>query len=179
MQVLRTPAEAYLYFDLNPCECGEQRFTPTHHLEDREGTLVAVYEGTCPRCGRTRRYEFVLDPDEPPPPPAFGGDRPSQLIDPGQFYAVGRAAAARVPVNLDDLPRDRWPTARDDMLLAIAAQQEVAKFVPPGADAVPAEAFTSDLGRAMYAGYPEDFTRAEIEARLRSYREGMTTFGPA
>lgn len=176
MRVLRSPAEAYLYFDLNPCECGEARFTPAHHLEDRDGTLVAVYEGTCPDCGRTRRYEFVLAPEEPPPPPAFGGDQPSQLIDPGEFFQASYEAASRLPVNPNDLPRERWPQARQDTLLAIAALREVAKFIPPGAQEVPAAAFTSGLGQAIFVSYRDEFRRDAIASRLRLYEEILAAY---
>jgi hypothetical protein len=177
MLVTRSPAESYLYIDLHPCDCGEERLEPNHWLEERDGVFVSVYEGNCPRCGRHRKFEFALAEDHDiPPEPAFGGNQPSQLIDPGQFLRISDEAAHRVPVNLDDLPRERWAAARSDMLYAIAALEEVAKFIPEDADIVPEEVFTSEIGRAMYQANPELFSRAQIDDGLRSYREGMATF---
>ncbi|MFI5731868.1 hypothetical protein ACIA49_17220 [Kribbella sp. NPDC051587] len=51
---------------------------------------------------------------------------------------------------------------------ASAALDEVLKFIPDGADAVPREAFASELGRAVYDAGPDRFARAEL-----AYRRGL------
>lgn len=173
MLVSRAPAESLLYLALHPCDCGTRELVPEHQLEERDNLWVAVYAGPCPGCGQYRRFEFAIDEEEPPPGAVFGGDRPSQILDPGQFHHASDRAAARVPVDLSRLPPHRWPAARDDMRYAVAGIEEVAKFLPPGAEAVPAEAFRSRLGRAMRRSRPDRFQRERIEDRLRFYRHTL------
>jgi hypothetical protein len=171
MLVARTPEEARLYMDLHPCECDGAGFEPAHWLEDRDGTMVAVYEGQCPGCGRTRRFEFALDPAEAPPPPAYGGADPSQIIDPGEFLRMGDHYASRYPADPPDDPPGTRDAARRAMAYAVATTDEVLKFIPPGRDRVPGSAFTSDLGRAMYRASPERFERIALLRRLALFRE--------
>lgn len=120
--------------DLHPCRCGNLDFEPAHWLELNGEHLVARYEGTCPGCGTKRSFEFVLDPEIPPLPPAFGGDRPSQIIDPGQFLYVSQQLASAVPADPAELgpDEDLWE-AKELLRTAIAALEEVLKFSRPGA----------------------------------------------
>lgn len=163
--------------DIHPCSCAEVSFDVHHRLRtEPDGTLVAVYEGLCRRCGLPRQFTFALDPATPPPPPAFGGAAPSQIICPGQFALVADVEARSAALSPDGLdPRER---ARNRAFLAraVAAQEEVAKFVPYGADAVPASAFTSPEGRALYARDPGRFDADRLAAVIDEYRALLTRY---
>lgn len=87
----------------------------------------------------------------PPAAPSFGHGL-SQIIDPGEFHYASDLSVDRV--QLLDHPTERWPQARRDVKRAIAALEEVLKFVPPGQDAVPASVFTSKRGLAYYGSSP-------------------------
>ncbi|MFI5776864.1 hypothetical protein [Nocardia sp. NPDC051570] len=165
MLVSRSSVECRLYMDLHACSCGETSFEPGHVLrEDEEGRLLAVYSGSCARCGLPRQFTFVLDDEMPPSPPAFGGAAASRIICPGEFLVVAEQAAAR--------DRDRTAVAT-----AVAAVEEVVKFIPDAMDAVPAEAFTSLTGRAAYVREPGRFARARLEATASAYREALASRG--
>lgn len=177
MLVSRAPAESLLYIALHPCTCGTRELVSEHKLEERDALWVAVYAGSCPGCGQDRRFEFAIDDQEPPPGAVFGGDRPSQILDPGQFHYASDRAAARVPVDLSELPPSARPAAREDMRYAVAGLEEVAKFLPPDAESIPAEAFHSRLGRAMHRSRPDRFQRERIEDRLRFYQRTLVELG--
>jgi hypothetical protein len=152
----RSVAECHLYMALHPCSCGAADFPWTSH-ETRvtgDGDL-SVYQGSCPRCRTARRFEFLVD-GRGVPPPAFGGPEPSRIIGPEEFYALSQRAAA---VARDGDPADRYEAALD----AVAAVEEVLKFVPPGADAVPAETLPHDD--------PAGYTRERLEALRYTYRQ--------
>jgi hypothetical protein len=61
--------------------------------------------------------------------------------------------------------------ARVDLRTAAAAVGEAVKFVPPGAEAVPADALWSARGRAVFEDEPGRFRRARLEVVQRTYRE--------
>ncbi|MFF1822401.1 hypothetical protein ACFVWG_34185 [Kribbella sp. NPDC058245] len=155
----RSIQEAGLYVELHPCECGAGGEL-TMSLAEQDGQQVAIYEGDCPECGRARRFEFAL-PAEPTTGPAYGGSEPSTIIDAGEFLwysdRVTEAAAEGAGAQ-----------ARSAVDTAIAALDEVLKFIPDGADAVPREALTSELGKAVYDAGPDRFARAEL-----AYRRGL------
>jgi hypothetical protein len=165
--------------ELHPCSCGEEVFEwSRHRLEQRENRLVSVYEGTCGRCGTSRRFEFEVT-DEVSPPPAYGGATPSKIIDPGEFLTVSQRAAADVPADPRTVDSDDLDDAYDGIEIAVAALDEVLKFVPPGAAAVPAEAFTSDLGRKMYASDPGQFDRDRLTVALAEYARIRSAYASA
>jgi hypothetical protein len=168
--VARSSPECHLYIELHPCACGEHVLDTRHRLVSLEDGLGAVYEGTCARCGTARRFEFVLDP-EIPPGDKFGGVRPSLLIDAGQYLAVADDASKRVPANVSRLDEAQRRAARRWMSRAVNALEEVTKAIPAGADAVPASAMFSDLGKAMHAREPGRFRRPRLEAVLQVYRD--------
>ena len=177
MLVARSAPECRLYIDLNPCSCGEVAFDVRHALRTGpDGDLVAVYEGACGRCGLPRRFTFALDPATPPPPPAFGGPQPSRIICPGQFaLEADRAASSADLVPAGGVP-SRRAQSRAALARALAAQQEVLKFIPPGADGVPAGAFTSWEGRALYAQEPGRFRADRLAAVAPAYREALAGY---
>jgi hypothetical protein len=164
MLVARSAPECRLYMDLHACSCGSVDFPARHTLQtSANGALVAVYTGPCARCSLPRRFEFELDPRTPPLPPAFGGPDPSQIICPGQFALVASYSAAEAAAP------DR--SARPALARALAAQEEVIKFIPVGADAVPVDAFTSEEGHKLYAEDPGRFDGDRLRAVAGSYRD--------
>ncbi|MFE7934946.1 hypothetical protein ACFU6S_40745 [Streptomyces sp. NPDC057456] len=159
----RSSLEAHLYMDLHPCECGSSDFVRRHRLEQRGDGIVAVYEGPCSQCGRNRNFAFLMADEIPPPPPAFGGPEPSEIIDPGEFSGVGHDVSARAGLQMLNSPESEHHKYRGAMAYALAASEEVLKFIPPGQDAVPASAFTSEAGRARYEQDPGKFDRDILE----------------
>lgn len=170
MLVARSSPECRLYIELHPCTCGETSLEVRDRLVSLDAGLGAVYEGPCPRCGAQRRFEFLLDP-EIPPGDKFGGTKPSELIDAGQYLIVADDAARRVPADPTELDEDERRIASWWMNRAVNALEEVSKAIPPGADAVPHIAMFSDAGKAVYSREPGRFRKLRIEAVLDAYRE--------
>ncbi|MFY1635082.1 hypothetical protein ACN27F_17710 [Solwaraspora sp. WMMB335] len=168
----RSSAEAHRYLDLHPCGCGETRWQPQVDVVAlADGELATRYHGDCPRCGTRREFRFRLPPQPSPPATtsfAYGGPEPSQLIDPGEWLLTSDQYAELVPADparLTDTGQRRHATAALDR--AIAALDEVLKFVPVGAREVPSTAFTSDTGRRMWR---REAARFQID-RLRAVRD--------
>lgn len=167
----RSVAECHLYMSLHPCDCGEDDFPwARHELGDIPGGAFSAYSGTCPTCGRSRRFEFALVSD--PPPPDFGGEQPSTIIDPGDFLETARSAH-------DAALAGGWDAERaEDAEFAVAALAEVLKFIPPHGDRVPASAFTSAAGLKLVASDPAQFERTRLEALLGDYRRLRDAIAP-
>jgi len=174
MLVARSSPECHLYIELHPCACGETRFAPKHRTEARGEALISVYEGPCGKCGETRRFELRLAEALPPPPPAFGGETPSTILDAGEFLHAADQIAQRVPGDLTRLTPHDLARAHAELARAAAALDEVLKLIPPGYDHVPAASITSEAGRAILAAEPGRFRRARLEAVRDTYR-GMLT----
>jgi hypothetical protein len=168
--VARSSAECHLYIALHPCACGEHELTTQHKLIQGAGDLVAQYWGTCPRCGIARAFAFPLDP-EMPPIDSFGGTAPSRIICPGEFALRSDQLASRWPADPRAIEPARRAQAREDLAWSIRALEEVVKFVPAGADAVPAAAFTSMQGRAAFDAESGRFRTIRLQARLGAFRQ--------
>lgn len=165
----RTYDEIFLYMGLRPCLCGETE------LDDQVSTSLTVdggpaerFSGRCASCGRSRHFTFAIS--EEPPPLSFdvqyGGDEPSQLLDPGEWLGVAELYTSSVDAGTpDDGLADDEDITRAYYLLssAAAALDEAVKFIPDGADQIPEGAFTSQAGRMIYEMMPERFTRAQLE----------------
>ncbi|MEV6281598.1 hypothetical protein [Kribbella sp. NPDC051770] len=165
MLIARSLQEAGLYVELHPCECGAAGEL-TFGVVERDGETLAVYEGDCPGCGRARRFEFRL-PAEPVAGPAYGGEEPSRIVDAGEFLWYSDRAteqAFRLSAETDD---DAVARGRSALEVAAAALDEVRKFVPAGATAVPREAIGSELGQALYDADPDRFTLDTLAGRRR------------
>ncbi|ROO63332.1 hypothetical protein EDC02_5354 [Micromonospora sp. Llam0] len=180
----RSSAEARLYVELHPCDCSEARFEPQVEVVAlADGDLATRYHGSCAGCGTAREFLFRL-PAEPVRPSAgtafsYGGPEPSQLIDPGEWIAVADRYAALVPadfatagpagadpVTLDPVQRRRATAA---LSRAVAALDEVLKFVPADADEVPSDTVTSEVGRRMRRRGPGRFRRDRLTALRDTY----------
>ncbi|MFC8273339.1 hypothetical protein ACFUJR_12575 [Streptomyces sp. NPDC057271] len=170
MLVARSSFEAHLYMDLHPCACGSGDFDRQHRLEQHGDDMVAVYEGACRQCGTTRRFAFRMAEEIPPPPPAFGGSRPSEIIDPGEWAEVAFRVSRTAALRILNTPKPEHYKQREALAYAVAAFEEMLKFLPPGADSIPSGAFTSEVGKARYEREPGNFDRDILEMNVRDAR---------
>ncbi len=186
----RTLGEAYVFMDLNPCECGSAQFRrgalDVLAGDDVRGLLVR-YAGPCDGCGRPRDFRFQLPgrPELAPESPyllSHPSDGPSVLLDPGDWLAAALAYGACA----DALEPAGVPAEDIVKLLTVAAGavDEVLRFLPPGADAVPPGGFWTDTGREAYQRDPALFRRdrlvrerAERWARLGGFRAARSGTG--
>lgn len=187
LRLARTAEEAHLYMDLHPCGCGEVQFPRgSSVIETADGDLASHYTGTCPQDGVRREFTFRL-PQQITMPPRdgsvrFGGPEPSELIDPGEWLSIADAYARTVPADPSAGARSSADTsagssagagfsagARSTLNRAVAAIDEVLKFIPAGEDRVPERAFVTDRGRAVHAKEPGRFRRPRLEAVRNTY----------
>jgi hypothetical protein len=177
MLVARSSPECHLYMDLHACSCGQIRFPASHTLRNGPNRgLLAVYQGTCPGCGLPRQFTFQLDDPTPPPPPAYGGSRPSRIIDPGEFMLVADQASGAAPLDPRGLGAPDMARGRALLGTAVAAVEEILKFIPPGRNEVPASAFTSRTGASVYAKEPGRFSGPRLVATLAEYRRRLAAY---
>ena len=169
----RSSSECQLYLELHPHDCGEYGFSARARVERGERGLVAVYEAPCPRCNQNRRVEFRLVDELPPPAPAYGGSQPSKILDAGEFLYAADERLKDVPASPAGLERTRVLYARERLAEAIAALEEILKWIPPGQDHVPGETITSRRGGKLYRREPGRFARVRVEAALSTYRAGL------
>jgi hypothetical protein len=175
LPVARSNAEAHLYMARVPCGCGARGFTAAGlacAVAALGEQLISRYTGACAGCGVGREFEFPI-PDELVPPPGrgvrFGGDAPSQLFDPGEWLAIADEHALRVPAGDATARIDH---ARD-LAIAVAAIDEILKFIPPGAEACPGDRFRSAPGRAIHAAEPGRFRRVRLQATRDALARGL------
>ncbi|MEU8221696.1 hypothetical protein [Kribbella sp. NPDC048915] len=150
--VARTRDEARLYLELHPCpDCGSVDAPWEQALVEVDGEIASSYAAICPGCSAEREYLFGVPARETPVRgwPTFGGPEPSEVLDAGQWLDVADTAASAVPA--DRVEADRV------LAIAEAAVGEVIKFVPSGADAVPADEFWTPQGQAVLAAEPGRF----------------------
>lgn len=172
----RTNAEAHLYMDLHACSCGSTRFARHSSVVAlADGDLASRYTGACEGCGEEREFVFRL----PPTPGAasgfhYGGDEPSQLLDPGEWLLVADAYAGSVPAESTG---EAGQQARAALTRAVAALDEVAKFIPAGEHEIPDNAFASERGRLLHQREPGRFRRDRLEAVRATYAELLAQLG--
>ncbi|MFC4529498.1 hypothetical protein [Sphaerisporangium dianthi] len=153
LPVARTRDEAHLYLDLNPCgRCRSADTAWEHALVAVPEGMAVRYSGTCSGCGAERRHLFGVPEREVAAGrfPTFGGPEPSRLLDAGEWLWVADLTAGSVPADDPD-------AARQALAIAVAAVEEVVKFVPPGAEEVPEGAFWTELGRQVRIAEPGRF----------------------
>lgn len=168
LPAVRTRDEADLYLELHPCaRCGSMEATWTGTATAQGSRPAYRYSGRCVECQEQREFVFAL-PDGrttpadagPHPTTRFGGPQPSALLDPGEWLLVADwcGEAAEVAERQGDDAEAaglRWT--------AVAAWEEIGKFLPDGGDAVPAAAFWSTRGRTVYDREPGRFRRRRIQ----------------
>jgi hypothetical protein len=169
----RTNAEIHLFLELDPCVCGTSTDRWSSQLRQVGSELVAVYTTTCPHCGRARSHTFRL-PEQPIPTGPegarfqYGGQAPSQLLDPGEWLFAADRLARSVPLlepDADEAARARFRYA---LGRAAAALAEVTKFAP-GSAQVPESACFTERGRAVYRTEPGRFRRDRLAAVRDTY----------
>ncbi len=171
----RTLDEAQLYLDLRPCpRCGAQDAVWDSTLVELNGAWVRSYARACPVCGTGDAVPVRLP--EPGREPAstgrlsFGGDRPSELLDAGEWLWVADLAAGHLPV---EDPAE----ARANLEVAAAAMEEVLKFLPAIRTAVPPYAFWSGRGRQVRDREPGRFERQRLVSVRDSYLRQLRARG--
>lgn len=169
----RTNAEAHIYLDLHPCECGSADFSRQSSVIEVDGELASEYRGACAGCGRDRAVVFRL-PEQVILPGAgevvFGTGSASELLDAGEWMWVADAYARATPDGAPaGSPAGR--RARQQVATAAAAMDEVLAFIPDGQDAVPFDSLRSTRGRAVYDAEPGRFYRDRLEVVRDTYRE--------
>ncbi|ASW58066.1 hypothetical protein [Plantactinospora sp. KBS50] len=177
----RTSAEAHLYMDLHPCQCGAGGFArDSAVIALADGDLASRYTGDCGGCGRPREFLFRL-PAETMIPAAgrfsYGDTRASELLDPGEWLWVADAYAGTAPADPADLPAEQRVRAGAALHRAAAAVDEVLKFVPAGADEAPTAAVTSERGRSAVGRQPGRLRRNRLVALRDAYAALADRFG--
>ncbi|GGP98307.1 hypothetical protein [Streptosporangium pseudovulgare] len=163
--VARSRDEALFYLDLNPCGCGSADTAWQSGLVTVADELVSRYAGRCRGCGADREFFFGLPERETTSArfPAFGGPEPSGLLDAGEWLWASDRIAGNVP---SDDPHE----AAIALAIATAAVEEVVKFVPPGQEEVPGEAFWTERGRRMRDAGPGRFRLDRLLVVRDAYR---------
>jgi hypothetical protein len=158
---MRTGAEAHIYMDQRPCSCGDIEFERESAVMIDGGMLCGRYDGKCRSCGAARQFIFELPPTQRPITNRleFGGPDPSRLLDAGEWMAVSQYYAKLHPGTPEDLE------------IALAALEEVIKFLPDGVDSVPEKGFWTDRGRAVRDHEPGRFRRDRLGAVVDTYRK--------
>ncbi|MFG2042845.1 hypothetical protein [Dactylosporangium sp. NPDC048998] len=183
----RSGIERSLYIALHPCECGEPVFEPDEMVvETVDVEPIARHRGPCGACGRQRQFEFALS-EQTHPPDALaswaGPHSASAIIDAGQWLRVSDdlQAAAEVMARggVDGAELGLWGqiasgAAPEELLWGLLARSasavdEALKFLRPGRDELPGEAFWTEDGRRLRDERPERLTRRALEA-LRDER---------
>ncbi|MEU9887543.1 hypothetical protein [Sphaerisporangium sp. NPDC051011] len=165
--VARTRDEAHLFLDLNPCEdCGSVDTAWESTLAEFGGEPAAGYAGVCEGCGARREFLFGVPERDTAPItfPSFGGPEPSQLLDAGEWLWVADLTAG-------DVPEDDPAAARRALAIAMAAVEEVVKFIPPGESEVPEHAFWSERGFVLRATDPGRFQLDRLLVIRDTYRD--------
>lgn len=166
--------------DLRPCDCGEARFNRSSVVvELAGGELASRYAGSCARCGSAREFMFSLPPQAARPTEEiqYGNAEPSQLLDAGEWLLVADSYARAVPSDPHRLPEPDRRRARARLASAVAALDEVLKFVPPGGTQVPATAIWTVLGGSVCRQEPGRFHVLRLTAVREAYRASLERFG--
>jgi hypothetical protein len=177
LPVARTRDEAHLYMDMRPCvTCGKSDVHWDSALTSDDGSPARRYSGTCPGCKMAREFIFRL-PERPFLAAAghvvhFGGKDPSELIDAGEWLYVAdvcaQAAAGGDPSSLLSAE------ARESLIVAVAAMDEVLKFIPEGRDEVPRAGFWSERGRMLRQNESGRFRRRRLLTIRNTYQDVLT-----
>ncbi|MEU4621906.1 hypothetical protein AB0G04_18270 [Actinoplanes sp. NPDC023801] len=179
--LVRSVAEAHLFMHLHPCDvCGEEAFERHFGVVVVDGEPCSRYTGTCPDCGSPREFTFRL-PEEPLIPdqgePCFGVERPSELLDAGEWLWVADTIADSTPADPAGMDAQERQRAHYDLLTAAAAVAEARKFVAFGAEAVSPEALWSLAGQAVYEAEPGRFGWERLELFETVFRDFAVEFG--
>lgn len=176
---VRTIAEAYMYLELVLEGDGPKDYSRLTRLRSVDDRHVLEVDGEYG--GRHYRMTFVA----PPPPPGekhrgggfYGyGDEPSKLIDAGGWRLIEDWCVPAIEDAERHLREDRPPGQADHRRIAEGlstargAVREIRKFIPPGADTVPVDAFFTPSGKEVYDFDPSAFRRERVDADEARYQ---------
>lgn len=187
----RTLTEAYLFVELVVGRNVPVDLLDITTLERVEGWGVLRVNGW--HDGELRDFVIMV-----PPGGLLAGTRPtgewygerddrSLLIDAGQWRGVEDIATANIGALIEQtggggFTADQIDEASRNLDVALSALLEIGKFLPPGVDEVPAEAFWSDTGQLIRERQPEAFRRERLtrdEAVYRSFVDQIEAFWAA
>lgn len=131
------------WFDLAGVPPGRR----SHRLGQRNGDVVATYAAAYSEHGPRVGAEFSID------------ERGPALLDAGELMLASDLHASRATDGADS----------PDLREAVEALDALLALVPRGASAVPAQAFTTPRGQALYAGAAGRFERARLDVIRREY----------
>lgn len=176
VRLARTNAEEHLFMQLEPClSCGATGFDAPGGVILVDGVLASRFTGSCTACGQPREFVFRLPEQILVPEPdqvRFGPDgEASELIDAGEWLLVAEQSARGVPASVDGLDEAGRAAARTALATVLAAMDEVLKFIPDDADAVPEQACWTTRGRLRYATEPGRFRRVRLVVRRAAYQD--------
>jgi uncharacterized protein YjbI with pentapeptide repeats len=136
--------------------------------DSTRGGQEGILSAPCGTCGTLRELHFHEQGDlfaVTPEAYELGGPEPSTVMDPGQLMAEHDRVALAIA---DDPPANPAP-ARDALDRALTAVVEIAKFIPAGAEDVPAKAFTTEAGRLDGKLRPTRYRRSWLDAQKKKY----------
>ncbi|HKS99306.1 MAG TPA: hypothetical protein VJT31_07235 [Rugosimonospora sp.] len=176
----RTIAEAELYISLQPCHVCRERALDTEGFDfDERAERVRLFRAVCGDCRALRRFWFRF-PVEPVPTgdghQRFGGPQASELLDPGEWMIVADDLLASVPADPRGLTAERAGQAWQDADAALAAVEEVLKFLGPGEDRIPPAAFRSAEGGEVWRTGAWRFERAWLDSQLEICRNTLAAY---
>lgn len=173
----RSAWECHLFMQQQACRCGEIGFQVAQHaLLVRDGVRLWQYDAACAGCGTSRQFEFRAPVGPVPAYPAFGGSSPSQLLDAGQFLRIATMVADQIPADPADLPARDVDEAYQAISIAVAAVEEVLKFIPAGHTRVPRDALWEMQSLVEHDARPDRFVRRQLMAILGAYRQVQATY---
>lgn len=161
----RCEEEAQLYMDLRGMEPDRPRAVVP--MGDQYATVFTVRpEGET----ETERIAFIIG--EPNGVLGAGGVKgTSAIMAPSEFLTWADILAKRGPASPDGLAPAVRAQHKREITIAAKCVEEVLKFIPPGASAVPESAFVTDAAKRMYAKEPGRFSGARLEAVAGVYRK--------
>jgi uncharacterized protein YjbI with pentapeptide repeats len=146
---------------LRPCAaCGDHQ--PVGWRAGGQGARWTL-RGACTRCATQRSFEFACEGD---PIEAvhgeleLGGAEPSTVLDPHALVGEVDRLVATIAVRPGVLADPQWSANWARLVRLRVAFNELAKFLPPGADAIPVTGAAADDQQRR----PERYARAWIEA---------------
>lgn len=132
---------------------------------------------------------LVVDVDDEPPRTYYfrvaypngvmgegGVPGPSRLVQPSELLTFADVYSKRVPASPDGLAPPQREKAKADITRAAQYVEEVLKFIPPGASAVPGHCFVTEVARAAYQKEPGRYDGARLEAVAQAYRRVAARF---
>lgn len=177
----RTFNEAILFIRLRPCGCGEMEAEWQDVALSVNGQPVRYFTGACANCGRPREFTIAMpaDADRRDDVVYGDGDEPSQVIDPGEWLGVSDLYGQRAAEVLTD-EHFGGPGDVNVVYFALSARvsalDEILKFMPANADAMPEWLCRSITGRAVFEANPNRFSRDALLAERAALRANLDRF---